>query len=348
MCPPQADHNRAAQAARRLSRKQRLDQELVDQGFFSTVDGAARAVMAGEVSGRSSRFTSAGTPVERGAYLHVKARRPYVSRGGDKLAGALKAFALDPTGLNCLDIGCSTGGFTDCLLGRGAARVASVDVGQAQFDWSLRTNPRVALFEQCNICSADPRLLGAPFDLLVCDVSFTSVGHILDAICACIEPSHGVLCTLVKPQFEARRAEVDEGGIVRDPAVHLRVLRDLVDCLQKDGRLQPRALCVSPIKGAKGNIEYFLYAGTGHPGDDAWQHILADGAVFAPEDAGACVQHAWELPAGGALRADNAGSIARAASVSSTSSTEPSIAEGAAGAHSAAGAGASKTREQEA
>lgn len=268
------------------SKKRRLDEELVEQGFFSDCEGALRAVMAGLVSSQGERLTKAGALVVPGIPLHVKGtprasrmgRGSYVSRGGIKLEGALAAFGLDVTGHNCLDVGCSTGGFTDCLLKAGAARVAAVDVGYGQFDWGLRGDSRVSLHERTNICDADPAALGAPFDLAVADVSFTAVRVILPAVCALLG-SGGLFCTLVKPQFEADRNEVGEGGVVRDPSVHRRVLARVVEGFS-DGPLGVRALCVSPIHGAKGNIEYFLLAREGVPARTI--------------DVDAAVRRAWE------------------------------------------------------
>lgn len=249
--------------------KRRLDDELVDQGYFADREAAMRAVMAGSVSSKGERLTHPGQAVRPGVELHVRASRRasargrgvYVSRGGLKLEGALASFALDPCGLACLDVGCSTGGFTDCLLKAGARRVSAVDVGYGQFDWGLRGDPRVALFERTNVCDADPRALGAPFDLAVADVSFTSVQRILPAVAAALAPQ-GAFCALVKPQFEAERSEVGEGGVVRDPAVHRRVLRRVVEGFSA-GLLSVVGLCVSPVRGAKGNVEYFLLARDG-------------------------------------------------------------------------------------
>lgn len=251
------------------AKRRRLDDELVEQGFFLDRDTAMRAVLAGMVSSCGERLTAPGRQVAAGCALHVRGSRRssargrgvYVSRGGLKLEGALEAFSLDPTGMNCLDIGCSTGGFTDCLLKFGARRVAAVDVGYGQFDWGLRGDARVALFERTNICEVSAEQLGGPFDLVVADVSFTSVGRILDAVRR-LAREGTTLCTLVKPQFEAARDEVGEGGIVRDRMVHLRVLRDVCSLLA-DGGLAPWGACGSPIHGAKGNIEYFVAATCG-------------------------------------------------------------------------------------
>ncbi len=247
--------------------KRRLDAELVEQGFFPDTRQAERAVMAGLVSSGGERLTKPGAQVKAGIALHVKGSRKesaqglgtYVSRGGLKLEGALAAFNLGVGGLNCIDVGCSTGGFTDCLLKQGARRVAAVDVGYGQFDWGLRGDPRVALFERTNICDADPQALGAPFALAVADVSFTSVATILPSVMALLS-SDGLFCTLVKPQFEAMSSQVGEGGIVRDPQVHREVLSHVIAGLSEAG-MSVRGACVSPIHGAKGNIEYFVLAG---------------------------------------------------------------------------------------
>ena len=177
--------------------RRRLDEELVEQGFFRTTGDAMRAVMAGDVSGPSMRYTSAGTQVRPGCELHVRGSLPYVSRGGLKLERGLDAFGVDPTGLACLDVGCSTGGFTDCLLARGAASVLSVDVGYAQFDWSLRQDARVELLERTNIVDVPTPERAGIIDLAVCDVSFTSVLTVLPAVCELLGP-HGRFLTSPK------------------------------------------------------------------------------------------------------------------------------------------------------
>ncbi len=236
--------------------KVRVDQELVDQGFFATVDDAKRAIMAGIVSTQSSRVTSAGEKIQPGSYLHVKDKQPFVSRGGLKLAGALDDFQLDVEGMECIDVGCSSGGFTDCLLRRGAKSVLAVDVGYAQFDWSLRNDKRVMLLERTNICDVPDLSVPAPFDLAVCDVSFTSICAIAPSVAYLLKPG-GIFITLVKPQFEAERDEVDEGGIVRDPAVRLKCLMKVTEALE-DLSFEVIGAATSPIHGAKGNVEYLL------------------------------------------------------------------------------------------
>ena len=236
--------------------RRRLDAELVDQGFFSTADEAMRAVMAGDVSTSDRRLTSPGEQVRAGIPLHVRGRAAYVSRGGLKLERGLSAFDVDPTGLACLDVGCSTGGFTDCLLKHGAASVVAVDVGYAQFSWELRGDARVRLLERTNIVDV-PALLGTDVvDLAVCDVSFTSVTTVLPAVCELLRPG-GVFLTLVKPQFEAAREDVGEGGVVRDPGVRLAALERVRTAFEEAG-LTVRGHCESPITGHKGNVEYLL------------------------------------------------------------------------------------------
>ena len=234
----------------------RLDDELVNQGICADRADALRTLMAGLVSSGGERLSSPGMKVAPGLPLHVKGQLPYVGRGGLKLAGALDAFAIDPSGLKCLDIGCSTGGFTDCLLKRGAAHVVSVDVGRAQFDWGLRNDARVSLLERTNIVDVPALGYAGAFDLAVCDVSFTSVAAVLPATLDLLAADAAFL-TLVKPQFEAAADEVGEGGVVRDPAVRSRVLADAVR-LFADSGLAPVDVCASPIKGAKGNREFFL------------------------------------------------------------------------------------------
>ncbi|MDM8271392.1 TlyA family RNA methyltransferase [Thermophilibacter provencensis] len=236
--------------------RRRLDAELVEQGFFSTTDEAMRAVMAGDVSTSDRRLTAPGEQVRPGIELHVRGRSRFVSRGGLKLECGLDEFGVNPTGLACLDVGCSTGGFTDCLLKRGAAFVISVDVGYAQFSWELRQDPRVRLLERTNIVDV-PGIVGAgAVDLAVCDVSFTSVLTVLPAVLELLRP-HGTFLTLVKPQFEAPREEVGEGGVVRDPAVRLAALERVRDAFEEGG-LTVVGTCESPITGHKGNVEYLL------------------------------------------------------------------------------------------
>ena len=238
------------------TRKRRLDEELVARGLFSSRDEAMRAVLAGEVSTTDRCLTSPGEQVPEGLFLHVRGHSPYVGRGGLKLERGLEAFGVDPTGLACLDVGCSTGGFTDCLLKHGAQSVLAVDVGYAQFDWALREDPRVDLRERTNIVDLPLDENRASIDLAVCDVSFTSVETVLPAVCELLREG-GSFLVLVKPQFEAERSDVGEGGIVRDPSVQLAALEKVARAFDAFG-LTPVGACPSPISGHKGNREFLL------------------------------------------------------------------------------------------
>lgn len=244
-----------------MPRRRRLDAELVEQGFFSSADEALRAVLAGDVSTTDRRMDSPGEQVLPGIELHVRGRARYVSRGGLKLERGLEAFGVDVRGRDCLDVGCSTGGFTDCLLKRGAASVTSVDVGYAQFSWELRRDPRVRLLERTNVVDV-PAILGTGVvDVAVCDVSFTSVTTVLTAVLALLRPG-GTFLTLVKPQFEAAREDVGEGGVVRDASVRAAAL-ERVRSAFVEGGLSVRGSVESPITGHKGNVEYLLCGNLG-------------------------------------------------------------------------------------
>ncbi len=240
----------------RKNPKRRLDQELVSQGLFASQDDAMRAVLAGEVSTSDRRFSAPGEQVRPGIPLHVKGRVPYVSRGGLKLERGLDEFGITVEGLDCLDVGCSTGGFTDCLLRRGAASVLAVDVGYAQFDWSLRQDARVTLVERTNVLDLPAHPAARTVQLAVCDVSFTSVLTVLPAVCALLEDG-GSFLTLVKPQFEASRDEVGEGGVVRDESVRKAALEHVSKGME-DAGFRIVGSCKSPIQGRKGNEEYLL------------------------------------------------------------------------------------------
>lgn len=244
-----------------MARRRRLDEELVQQGFFPTRDRAMRAVMAGDVSTDGRRLDAPGEQVIPGIFLHVRdTRGGYVSRGGLKLERGLDAFGVSARGLSCLDVGCSTGGFTDCLLRRGASSVLAVDVGYAQFDWALRNDERVLLLERTNIVDVPGQGRRACIDLAVCDVSFTSVSTVLPAVLELLRPD-GRFLTLVKPQFEAGREEVGPGGVVSSPEVQLRVLEEVSGSFALAG-LTPLACCPSPIRGHKGNREFLLLGGS--------------------------------------------------------------------------------------
>jgi 23S rRNA (cytidine1920-2'-O)/16S rRNA (cytidine1409-2'-O)-methyltransferase len=237
--------------------RRRIDAVLVDRGFFTSRERARAAVLAGEVRVAGEVVTKAGHAVEDDAPIEVAERQRFVSRGGEKLLGALETFGIDVTGLRAVDVGASTGGFTDCLLQRGVQSVVAVDVGYGQLAWSLRTDPRVTVFERLNIRAADPVELGAPFDLVVIDVSFISLTQILPRVPQILRPGADVI-PLVKPQFEAGRDEVGKKGIVRDPAVQARAIERVTDAASAVG-LARIAMTPSPITGAEGNREFLLH-----------------------------------------------------------------------------------------
>ena len=234
---------------------QRLDTLLFDRGFFSSREKARRAVMAGLVDVEGRLVDKPGTSVEAEADLAVRSREPFVSRAGRKLAAALDHFAIDPVGLMCLDIGASTGGFTDCLLQRGARRVIAVDVGYGQLDHALRTDPRVTVMERVNARYLDAEAIGCAADLVTIDVSFISLAKIVPAAVLAMSES-GRLLPLIKPQFEAGRGAVGKGGIVRDPDVRARAIDETILAICASG-LECVGSFDSPVQGAKGNREAF-------------------------------------------------------------------------------------------
>lgn len=244
-------------------KKTRLDELLVEQGVFPDAGTVLRAVLAHEVKVDDVYVTSAAVKVALDAEIVVRGRKQFVSRGGHKLQGALDAFGQDVQGLNCIDVGSSTGGFTDCLLQAGAAHVACVDVNYGQLAWKIRTDERVSVFERTNIKLADPGELGAPFDLIVCDVSFIGLAVLAPAFARLSRPasdgaSASVFLGLVKPQFESRHDETDH-GIVRDEAVRARTVEEVRCALEREG-FEVTGTIESPIKGAEGNVEYLVRA----------------------------------------------------------------------------------------
>lgn len=238
-------------------KKIRLDELLVEQGVFSDAGEVLRAVLAHEVKVDDVYVTSAAVKVAPDADIVVKGRKRFVSRGGHKLQGALDAFGQDVTGLRCIDIGSSTGGFSDCLLQAGAASVACVDVNYGQLAWKLRQDERVSVFERTNIKLADPAELGAPFDLLVADLSFIGLASLAPTFARLCERG-SVFIGLIKPQFESRHDETDH-GIVRDAAVRERTVQEVRDALTEAG-FNVEGVVESSIKGTEGNIEYLVKA----------------------------------------------------------------------------------------
>lgn len=259
-----------------MSERMRLDALLVERGYFDTADAALRAILAGDVSIEENVCSFAGQQVACDVEVRVVKKTAFVSRGGDKLEGAFDAFKLDVQGLSCLDCGASTGGFTDCLLQHGAARVCSVDVGYGDFAWSLRRDARVSLFERCNIRKVSPDTLGAPFDLAVADVSFAPLRSYIVHIAAMLGEG-GAAVVLVKPQFEASKSEVGERGVVHDVGVHVKVLQRAIESFEACG-LAPLGLCMSPLEGRKGNKEFLLYGRKGVAKADIDVQAIARGA----------------------------------------------------------------------
>ncbi|ADG05503.1 TlyA family RNA methyltransferase [Kyrpidia tusciae] len=242
-----------------MSDRERVDVLLVQRGLFPSREKARAAIMAGRVFSRGRRIDKAGTPVGRDEPLEVRGEdHPFVGRGGLKLEKAFQKFPISVEGRVVLDIGASTGGFTDCLLRHGARAVYAVDVGYGQLDWRLRNDDRVIPVERTNaryLKRAD--LPGPDPDQAVMDVSFISVRLILPVLSKLL-PDGADVITLVKPQFEAGRESVGRGGIVRDPAVHRRVLREVMEAAGNDG-FEVKGLTFSPITGGDGNIEFLLY-----------------------------------------------------------------------------------------
>lgn len=237
----------------------RLDQRLVELGLAESRSRAQGLILAGLVSVDGQPAQKAGQGVTPASAISVKGpEHPYVSRGGVKLAGALDHFNLEVAGLTCLDVGASTGGFSDCLLQRGAQAITAVDVGYGQLAWKLRTDPRLTLHERVNARDLPPNLAPGPFDLIVADVSFISLTLVLPGLTGRLAPGGRVLC-LVKPQFEAGRGQVGSGGVVRDPEVRQAAVDKVAACLAGLG-LAVLGQCVSPIQGPAGNVEFFILA----------------------------------------------------------------------------------------
>lgn len=241
-------------------KKKRLDVLLVERGLAPTRARGQSFILSGNVFVNGQKAEKAGEAVADDAVIEVKGKdHPYVGRGGMKLAAALDAFHIDPAGKTALDIGASTGGFTDCLLQCGAAKVVAVDVGKNQIDWKLRNDPRVTVIEEFNARNLRPEDVGGPFDIIVVDVSFISLELILPPAVAALAPG-GVCIALVKPQFEAGREEVGSGGIVRDPKVHQRVVEKILTLGSGLG-LSAIGHIDSPIEGTKGNREFLAAFG---------------------------------------------------------------------------------------
>ncbi len=236
----------------------RLDSTLVDRGLVASRERARALILAGQVKVDGRVVSKAGAPVGAGAIVELIAPdHPYVGRGGVKLAHALDVFGVDPAGRRALDVGASTGGFTDVLLRRGASSVIALDVGHNQLDWKLRTDPRVLVREGVNARALSSADVPHTVTIVTIDVAFISLRHILPALPPFLEPAADVIA-LVKPQFEAGRGEVGKGGIVSDPAVHEAVIAQVTAAAAAVG-LSRIAMSPSAITGATGNQEFFLH-----------------------------------------------------------------------------------------
>jgi 23S rRNA (cytidine1920-2'-O)/16S rRNA (cytidine1409-2'-O)-methyltransferase len=258
--------------------RRRLDVELVRRGLVGSRAEAQAAVAAGRVTVAGSPVMKAASMVADDAPVQViGAARRYVSRGGEKLRSALDRFDVDPRDRDCLDAGASTGGFTDCLLQAGAARVLAVDVGYGQLAWKIRNDERVTVMERTNVRSLRPGDLPFVPDLVVADLSFISLRTVIPALAA-VSDAGAAFVMLVKPQFEAGPANVASGGVVRDPAVWRRVLTEVIDALRGEG-VGVLGIVASPLRGPAGNVEFLLHGRCGV--DDA--PIDLDAAVAEGE-----------------------------------------------------------------
>ena len=239
-------------------KKERLDILLVDRGIITSRERAKTSIMAGKVFVDGRRVDKAGEKVPVTANIEYKGEKlPYVSRGGLKLEKAMKNFPITLEGKVCMDIGASTGGFTDCMLQNGASKVFSIDVGYGQFAWKLRTDERVVCMEKTNIRYVTPEDIGIALDFASIDVSFISLRTIMPAVKALLGDK-GEVVALIKPQFEAGRDKVGKKGVVRDKEVHLEVINTIINFLMEN-ELNVLGLSYSPIKGPEGNREYLVY-----------------------------------------------------------------------------------------
>ena len=262
-----------------MKNKKRLDVLLVEQMYAETRSKAQAIIMAGLVYVNGQKADKAGMSFDADtAVIEVRGQAcPYVSRGGLKLEKALRDFGVDPTGFVCSDSGCSTGGFTDCLLQQGASKVYAIDVGYGELNWKIRNDPRVVVMERTNIRYVTPEDIGEPLDLSVIDVSFISLRIVLPAIKNLLKENQGQVLCLIKPQFEAGRENVGKNGVIREPAVHKEVLDNFV-ALAKELGFTILGLTFSPVKGPAGNIEFL-----GHL-------TLKDAVGIEPDSAGVVAQ----------------------------------------------------------
>ena len=240
-----------------LNSKERLDVQIVERGLAESRQKAKAYIMAGVVYVDGMREDKAGLKVKRGATIEVREKMKYVSRGGLKLEKAMNSFDIALEGKVCMDVGASTGGFTDCMLQNGASKVYSVDVGYGQFAWKLRQDPRVVCMEKTNIRYLTPDRMDDKIAFCSIDVSFISLTKVLGPILELLE-EHAEIVALIKPQFEAGREQVEKHGVVKNPKVHETVIHQIWDFAVSLG-LKVRGLSFSPIKGPEGNIEYLIH-----------------------------------------------------------------------------------------
>ncbi|OPJ63196.1 TlyA family RNA methyltransferase [Clostridium oryzae] len=238
--------------------KERLDVLTVKKGFFETREKAKASIMAGDIFVNGARATKCGEMVKEDADIEFRGQKmPYVSRGGFKLEKAIKSFNIALEDKVCMDIGASTGGFTDCMLQNGASKVYSVDVGYGQFAWKLRTDPRVVCMERTNIRYVTQQDIGRLCDMASIDVSFISLTKVIPVV-ATLLTEEGEILALIKPQFEAGREKVGKKGVVKEKSTHIEVIENVVNFCIKEG-LNVIDIEYSPIKGPEGNIEYLIY-----------------------------------------------------------------------------------------
>lgn len=240
-----------------MTKKERLDSLLVGRGLVESREQAQRLILAGAVTVDGEVRDKPGQRISADSLVEVRQALPYVSRGGVKLAAALDEFGLPVTGLVAVDVGASTGGFTDCLLQRGAARVYAIDVGYGQLAWKLRNDPRVVVLERTNIRYLEQLPGGDLADLAVIDASFISLALVLPATLRLLKPVAQIVA-LIKPQFEAGKEQVSKGGVVRDPRIHRRVIEETVALAGQLG-LGVAGLTVSPAPGPAGNVEFLIW-----------------------------------------------------------------------------------------
>lgn len=243
-----------------MKKKERLDKLLIDRGLVKSRERAKALIMEGHVVVEGIVVTKSGTLVDEAGEIILKEKEcPYVGRGGLKLEAALAHFGIDPDGVVAMDVGCSTGGFTDCLLKKNARKVYAIDVGYGQLDWSLRSDPRVVLLEKTNIRYIQKTAVPEPVDIAVADVSFISLLKVLPNVLEFLAGG-GRILALIKPQFEAGRGMVGKGGIVKEESTRLSAVESVRQWAEETG-LQTLGVFESPVRGQKGNIEYFIYLG---------------------------------------------------------------------------------------